>query len=174
MDQREVIEILVSLANGTDPITGTATPSGCGCQQPVAIRALFNAIRLLQQGHATDSQIDNDTSLESHSETKPADIQKREIIRHILGGILCNAALREPQAVTPPARQQQGISPRSVSPAQLTSLAGHQARAKFAASRSATEKCPDKCGNCEMPLRSWGEYIDAHKCVYCENSGRVW
>ena len=53
METAKTVEILKALAEGIDPGTGEQFPAGSTYQQPDTVRALFSAIRLLENREAS-------------------------------------------------------------------------------------------------------------------------
>lgn len=51
-DKKQTIKILEALANGVDPVTGKKLPAESVYHSPDVLRALFNAITLLNNGKA--------------------------------------------------------------------------------------------------------------------------
>ena len=56
METAKTIEILKTLAEGIDPGTGEQFPAGSTYQQPDTVRALFAAIRMLENPAVTSSR----------------------------------------------------------------------------------------------------------------------
>lgn len=52
MDQDRMLAVLTNLANGIDPVSGTAFPADSPYQHPEIVRALFLALRRLEAGEA--------------------------------------------------------------------------------------------------------------------------
>ncbi|HVY05352.1 MAG TPA: hypothetical protein VHB46_05200 [Burkholderiales bacterium] len=50
METQKTLQILKTLADGIDPATGEAFSAGSAYQHPDTVRALFSAIRLLEDG----------------------------------------------------------------------------------------------------------------------------
>ncbi len=174
MIRGEIIAALTALANGLDPTTGASVSSGCPCQQPLVIRALFNAVRLLERPTEENSIAESTNSLSLKDAAHIDETEKRRVIAGVLSRVLLRAAALDndcsggpPQRATAPKQQPIGLAEQYER--EVRRLVTDR---QTAAARG--EKCPDRCGNCESPLRSWGEYVNDHRCVWCENSGREW
>lgn len=70
MDAGKALEMLKSLADGVDPVTGWVLPAGHPCQHPELIRALFTSIGIVER------QVKRDQRLESARLTLPANTGK--------------------------------------------------------------------------------------------------
>ena len=52
MDHHKTVHLLTTLSGGVDPVTGQPLPADHPCQHPDGVRALFHALRLLEEATA--------------------------------------------------------------------------------------------------------------------------
>jgi len=72
METAKTVEILKALAEGIDPGTGEQFPAGSTYQQPDTVRALFSAIRMLENAPAPISVKQNPAKPDAAANAKPA------------------------------------------------------------------------------------------------------
>jgi len=181
MTTAEAIAVMDALARGVHPNSKEMLQSPSVVREPIVVRALLHAIEVMKSGAGIEFPESPAGNPSPQDDLEPAKKPTAELLMELVRRVLSS----QPKL---PSRTRSVVRNRPVMetshpPAEFSgnersgrNLVGMWRPFKrlTAEDVASTDSCPKHCRNCESPLASWGEYISDGKCVWCENSGRVW
>jgi hypothetical protein len=178
MTTADAIAVMDALMKGVHPISKEPLQKESVIHEPIVMHALLHAIEAMKSGAGIGGPETPVGGVSPQDALDPATKTTAELVMELVRRVLPRQSTPSSRP-SPVSRHLRPVMEKIHPPRELAdqersgrTLAG--ARRVTPEAEASPDSCPKHCLNCESPLASWGEYIVEGKCVWCENSGRVW